>query len=283
MHKIDEMTDLIWRAGRWSDVGRAAAAVRHTVFIAGMGVAPALDFDGTDDDAHHLVVYSVDRPIATGRLYLPEAQIGRLAVLPEYRGRGIGAELLRRLLDEAVRRGFRTVKLHAQEQAIPFYLRFGFREEGALFDEAGIPHRLMRCSLQWTDAVAAVIVRDGRLLLGLRAPETILGDHWDLFGGRIEAGEDAEEALRRELREELGIEAAIGPQLAVCLYRDPAGGTLFRAPVFQVTTWSGALELNAEHSDCAWFAPEELERLELAHPAIPGLLAQALEGLSRAR
>lgn len=268
--------DLIWRCGNWRDLAGAAGAVRRAVFVDGMDVPEELDFDGTDDDAQHLVVFSGGRAIGTGRLHLPEARIGRMAVLPDFRGSGIGSRILQQLLSEAIRRGFRKVTLHAQQHAIPFYRRFGFREEGQLFEEAGIPHQTMRRGLEWTEASAAVIIRAGKLLLGLRAPQIVMGGHWDLFGGRVEAGESAEEALERELREELAIDARIGQQLEICLYRDPAGGTVFRSPVFLVTSWSGEIALNEEHTEFGWFRPHELGGLELAHPAIPKLLEMAL-------
>ena len=69
-----------------------------------------------------------------------------MAVLKPYRGRGIGGAILDALLTMARQRGVRTVRLAAQLHAIPFYERFGFEAEGAVFLEAGIEHRMMQRS-----------------------------------------------------------------------------------------------------------------------------------------
>lgn len=138
---------LEWRTGEWAELREPASLVRRAVFVQEMGVDEALDFDGTDDEALHVVVSIKELPIGTGRLHRPEARIGRLAVLRGHRGQGIGRRILERLLQEAIRSGFPEVCLHAQEHAIAFYRKMGFREEGELFDEAGIPHRFMRRKL----------------------------------------------------------------------------------------------------------------------------------------
>jgi predicted GNAT family N-acyltransferase len=70
-----------------------------------------------------------------------------VAVLPAWRGCGVGAELLRHLVDEARGRGLREVVLNAQTHAMGFYGRLGFVPSGEPFDEAGIPHREMRRAL----------------------------------------------------------------------------------------------------------------------------------------
>lgn len=64
------------------------------------------------------------------------------------------------------------------------------------------------------EIVAAVVRRNDRLLLGRRRPEGLLGGLWELPGGKVKEGETHQAALTRELREELGIRATIGPLLA---------------------------------------------------------------------
>ena len=64
-----------------------------------------------------------------------------MAVLRDWRGRGVGAALLARLVDAARAAGHRRVVLNAQTQAMPFYARHGFVAVGDEFCEAGIPHR----------------------------------------------------------------------------------------------------------------------------------------------
>ena len=269
-------TRLAWSGGTWAELREPASSVRRAVFVEEMKVPEAIDFDGTDDDSHHLVVRLDGRPAGTGRIRPIEARIGRVAVLREARGLGLGRAIVQRLVYEAIRLGLRRVCLHAQEQAIGFYEALGFVAEGPAFDEAEIPHRFMQRDLVWKNAVAALIVREGRLLLGRRTPGTLMGGLWDLFGGKLEPGEDDPTALVRELREELSIEARIGEPLEVCLYDDPRDGSVFRSPVFVVNEWSGEIVLNPEHTEVGWFAPVEVASLPLAHPDIPRLLARRL-------
>ena len=261
--------------GSWARLARPASRVRRIVFVEQMGVPPEIDLDGTDDPGIHLVLMHGRRAIGTGRLIPRTARIGRVALLSEYRGRGLGAQIVIRLMREAVRLALPAVELNAQAYAVGFYRRLGFLPLGPLFDDAGIPHRRMRRALAWRCAAAAVLVRGRRFLLGRRAPDVIMGGRWDLFGGRMEAGESPEETLARELREELAVEAAVGPRLAVSLYDDPRDRTVFRCPVHLVTRWSGEISLNREHTACRWLTLASLGRLRLAHPAIPDLCAQA--------
>ena len=67
-----------------------------------------------------------------------------MAVLRECRALGVGGAILERLIEEARRRGMRNVVLSAQTHALGFYRRHGFKEEGSVFQEAGIPHQAMR-------------------------------------------------------------------------------------------------------------------------------------------
>jgi predicted GNAT family N-acyltransferase len=111
-------------------------------------VPEALERDEHDADAIHLLASDdAGRAIATARL-LRDGHIGRMAVLPDMRNRGIGSRLLTRLLDLAAERDMATVFLHAQCQAEPFYARLGFTAEGEVFKDAGIDHRYMRLLLE---------------------------------------------------------------------------------------------------------------------------------------
>lgn len=111
------------------------------------GVPAELEWDGGDVDCAHVVARDRDgRPIGTARLK-PDGQIGRMAVLPEWRGRGVGGALLAEALAFARARGMARVYLHAQVQAIGFYARHGFVAVGPEHEEAGIPHRRMVLTL----------------------------------------------------------------------------------------------------------------------------------------
>jgi ElaA protein len=126
------------------------AAIRHTVFVAEQHVPVEEEMDELDAQATHVLATVGEESAGTGRLILMDgssAKVGRMAVLPAHRGRGVGSAILQTLLDAARERGVRHVSLASQLQAIPFYRRFGFVEEGEEFFDAGIRHRMMTCQL----------------------------------------------------------------------------------------------------------------------------------------
>lgn len=104
---------------------------------------PDIELDEWDAASDHAIATD-DRGlvIATGRL-LPDGHVGRMAVLLEWRGQGVGAAVLAALVTRASERGMRRVILNAQTHARGFYARFGFAQIGAEFMEAGIPHVAM--------------------------------------------------------------------------------------------------------------------------------------------
>lgn len=125
----------------------ACFAIRQAVFVEEQGVPLELEMDEYDAAATHFLVRAGDgTPLATARLLDKNgaAKIGRVAVLRFARSQGLGLVLMRAVLDEARRLGFREAVLDSQTYAIPFYERLGFAAEGAEFDDAGIPHFRMR-------------------------------------------------------------------------------------------------------------------------------------------
>lgn len=118
--------------------------VRETVFVHEQGVPLALEWDELDPQCHHVVARDDNgEAIGTGRL-TPKRTIGRMAVLTDWRGRGVGDAMLRALLEQARANGWHEVSLHAQASAIDFYARHGFLPVGERFEEAGIEHQSMR-------------------------------------------------------------------------------------------------------------------------------------------
>lgn len=130
----------------WEKARQYAAPIRFTVFVEEQGVPRDLELDEMDAKCIHAVAFEGNLPVATARL-LPDGHIGRMAVLKEWRGRGIGGLILKKLMDKARERGDREVVLAAQVHALAFYRAHGFVEEGTEYLEAGIPHRDMRRSL----------------------------------------------------------------------------------------------------------------------------------------
>ena len=133
----------------WSDQRDVLRDLRGTVFVQEQQVPREIEWDGRDEESTHVLVKKGGVPIGCGRL-LPEGKIGRMAVLPEHRGKGIGAALLGQMLAAARRRGLGRVFLHAQSHALDFYATAGFLAEGPEFEEAGIPHRSMAMILDYT-------------------------------------------------------------------------------------------------------------------------------------
>ena len=130
-------------AGAWSELGKEARQVRDAVFVDEQKVPRDIEWDEHDAVSRHVIARDSDGgAIGTGRL-LADGHIGRMAVLADWRGKGVGRALLERLLEEARLQGHAHLALHAQTQASGFYRRFGFVEEGPEFMEAGIPHRTM--------------------------------------------------------------------------------------------------------------------------------------------
>ncbi len=125
----------------------AIHGVRQQVFVIEQGVPAELERDALDPACHHVLAHDVDgQPIGTGRL-LPDGRIGRMAVLPGWRGKGVGEAMLDALVKAATAGGLHEVHLHAQLAARDFYARLGFLPEGAVFEEAGIAHQQMRRTL----------------------------------------------------------------------------------------------------------------------------------------
>ena len=130
----------------WQAAQAEAKRIRFAVFVEEQRVPAELEMDDMDANCLHALAYEDAGAIATGRL-LPDGHIGRMAVLKHWRGRGVGRAILRRLIEAARARGDREVLLSSQVHAIGFYRAEGFAAEGAVYDEAGIPHQAMRLVL----------------------------------------------------------------------------------------------------------------------------------------
>jgi len=122
-----------------------AFAVRIAVFVDEQGISREDELDDVDEPAVHCVGYAGGRPVAAGRLVVMDgyAKIGRMAVLRESRGTGLGAGVLAALEREGAARGLREFRLSAQLSARGFYDRLGYDADGDVYDEVGIPHIAM--------------------------------------------------------------------------------------------------------------------------------------------
>ena len=110
------------------------------------------------------------------------------------------------------------------------------------------------------EVVAAVIERDGpegkMILIGQRLPGGRHPGKWEFPGGKVEPGEEPRAALARELREELGIEAHVGPEIERYDFRY-GEGTALRLIFFRVSEFTGEL-INLDFAQIAWVKRDEL-------------------------
>lgn len=130
----------------WSDAGSVLADIRRHVFIEEQFVPEDLEWDGLDEDAVHVLALDATHAIGCARM-LSGGRIGRMAVLPEWRGRGVGRTMLETLIALSRKQGLANVSISAQTHAIPFYAKSGFKVCSDIYDDAGIPHRDMLLTL----------------------------------------------------------------------------------------------------------------------------------------
>lgn len=196
------------RPARWPDDADTLEALRREVFVEEQGVPRAIEWDGRDDAALHVLAEQEDgSAIGCGRL-LEDGRIGRLAVRRDRRSEGIGAMLLGKLIDLARQRSATEVYLHAQAGAVAFYERAGFAARGEAFDEAGIAHLAMHQTLDyrdWNETIVRLrypapfdqlVVAQARLA---RRELAILSPDLDT---RLFNSDDLTDAIRRLAREE---------------------------------------------------------------------------------
>lgn len=128
------------------------------------------------------------------------------------------------------------------------------------------------------DVVAAVIERDGKILLAQRPNHADQAGLWEFAGGKVEPGETQPQALIRELREELGIDATPGAYIAS--HQREVSGRRIHLHAWHVPAFNGEIRA-LEHQALAWCSPEEALGYPLAPADIP--LLQAFMALRDAR
>ena len=125
------------------ELANQALDIRKKVFVEEQGVDPALEYDHEEEARHYLLFLGI-KPIAAARWRETGKgiKLERFAVLPGFRNRGFGEIILSAVLKDVTASG-KTIYLHSQLKAVPFYERNGFFKEGKPFTEAGIEHCLM--------------------------------------------------------------------------------------------------------------------------------------------
>ena len=130
----------------FGELPKDALDLRITVFVDEQGFVD--EVDEFDSVATHLVMYEVEKPVATCRFYLKEDNetymFGRLCVLKEYRGQSLGREMLKKVEELVKEKSGKAIILHSQYHAKPFYEKCGFTQQGEIDYEQNKPHAWMR-------------------------------------------------------------------------------------------------------------------------------------------
>ena len=126
-----------------------ALDIRIEVFVKEQGFED--EEDEIDSRATHLVAYENGKPIATCRFFKEEGGedfvLGRLCVLKDKRGAGVGARILSEAEKGAAALGATALKLHSQYHARAFYEKCGYKQDGEIELEQGKEHIWMKKSL----------------------------------------------------------------------------------------------------------------------------------------
>jgi predicted GNAT family N-acyltransferase len=131
---------------KWIDEHESLTMIREKVFIEEQKVTSQLEWDGMDEEAIHFLAFKNEKAIGCARAFVIEnyMQLGRMAVLKEYRGEGIGTALIEKAITTAKLNQLSAIYISAQCHAIDFYKKFGFEITSDIYLDAEIPHRDMK-------------------------------------------------------------------------------------------------------------------------------------------
>jgi predicted GNAT family N-acyltransferase len=134
---------------KWIDDHTQLKNIREKVFIQEQKVTPELEWDGMDENAMHFLVFKDEEAIGCARAVVTKnyMQLGRMAVLKNYRGQGIGSALLEKAIVTAKLKQIPSIHISAQCCAIDFYLKFGFKVMSDIYLDTEILHRDMTLEL----------------------------------------------------------------------------------------------------------------------------------------
>ncbi|MCH5321154.1 MAG: GNAT family N-acetyltransferase [Eubacterium sp.] len=120
-------------------------AIRTAVFTNEQGADADKEFDELDNFSDFALLYDGENAVATARVVEISKgyKIGRIAVLKEYRGKGYGEDIVRSVTEKAFDNGADKVYVDAQNYAVPFYEKIGFKVIGEELFDRGLPHTPM--------------------------------------------------------------------------------------------------------------------------------------------
>lgn len=126
--------------GNENELFKMAGQIREDVFLCEQGFGT--EYDDIDKEAYHVIVFDGEMPIATSRFYGNKnpVHIGRVAVVKEYRKKGIGEYLMKQTESYVKEQGALSITLGAQKRAIDFYRKCGYMEYGEEYMDEFCPH-----------------------------------------------------------------------------------------------------------------------------------------------
>ena len=132
---------------KFTPAPQQAIDVRIEVFVKEQGFRD--EFDDIDDIAMHFVAFDdTERPIGTCRVFVSDDAkvylLGRLAVVKEYRTKGLGSQIVEAAEDYVRSVGGKEIRLHAQCRVSGFYEKIGYTSYGEIEEEEGCPHIWMK-------------------------------------------------------------------------------------------------------------------------------------------
>lgn len=130
----------------WENAKHKLSKIREKVFVCEWRIPRECEFDKQDSKATHMLVLDDEQQaIATGRL-TPKGEIGRIAVVPKYRGPEVYQTLFGALISKANHLGLEKVFVHCELEGVDYYQKQGFEPVGTVFMDAGVPRQKMACS-----------------------------------------------------------------------------------------------------------------------------------------
>lgn len=121
----------------------------------------------------------------------------------------------------------------------------------------------------WIEVTGAVFVRDGRVFAAQRGPGKNMAGKWEFPGGKIEPGETPEQALTRELKEELHLDATIGEHITTTAYEYDFGTV--NLATYYCTAANNAEPVLTEHAEVRWVPIADLDQLDWAPADVPAV------------
>ena len=108
-------------------------------------------------------------------------------------------------------------------------------------------------------SIAGIIHSEGKFLIGLRLPTGEMGNRWEFPGGKVDPGETPEMAIKREFREEMGVDVAPGECIATARFENRNGPVTLLAYLIRIPE-DAQISLT-EHSEIRWASLDEIETL----------------------